>query len=288
MNEITPEDFQNGIENTHQEHMMGYEKHKEKVEHKAELEDLKQSITSVKTDIVNAVKSIPTKMEITNFPEEKEIEFPTSFSVSNLQDYNNKIDEVTNAIKAIKVQFDPKIEVKASDVIVEQDFTALEKKLEDVCQFISKIKIDIPKIDVKPTDVKVVSDFTKLETKLGKVIDAVRAIKLEYPEQDNTEVIKGLARVTKAINSLSFPSPNYVLPYKNVQGAATQVQLNPDGSVPVANNQLPTAGNNPATALGYTGSNLTTLTKTINGVQYRKTLAYTGAVLDTVSAWVQL
>lgn len=51
---------------------------------------------------------------------------------------------------------------------------------------------------------------------------------------------------------------------------------------------LPTSGNNASLALGYTGDNLTTITKTINGVQYRKTLSYTGSVLDSVSAWVQL
>lgn len=282
MNELTPEDFQNGIENTHQEHMMGYEKHKEKQEHKAEIEDIKQSITSVKTDIVNAVKSIPTKMEVTNFPEQKEIKFPTSFSVSNFQDYNNKIDEVTTAIKAIKVQFDPKIEVKASDVKIEQDFSILESKLDDVCKFISAIKIDIPKIDIKPADVKIVSDFTKLETKLGKVIDAVKSIKLEYPEQDDTEVIKGLARVTKAINSLSFPSPNYILPFKDINGAATQAQLTEVG-------QLVTTSINSSTALSYDiNGDLQYIDETIGTATYRTTLTYTARVLVGISEAVKL
>lgn len=53
-------------------------------------------------------------------------------------------------------------------------------------------------------------------------------------------------------------------------------------------NELPTAGNNGQIALGYTGENLTTITKTINGVQYQKTLTYTGSVLDSISSWVQL
>lgn len=39
---------------------------------------------------------------------------------------------------------------------------------------------------------------------------------------------------------------------------------------------LPTAGNNPSTALGYTGSNLTTITETIGGTQYQTTLEYDG------------
>ena len=44
--------------------------------------------------------------------------------------------------------------------------------------------------------------------------------------------------------------------------------------------------NNGSLALTYTGTNLTTIAKTIGGVTYNKTLSYTGAVLDSVSAWV--
>lgn len=38
--------------------------------------------------------------------------------------------------------------------------------------------------------------------------------------------------------------------------------------------------------LGYTGSNLTTVTKTKDGISYRKTLTYTGSVVTAVSTWV--
>ena len=51
---------------------------------------------------------------------------------------------------------------------------------------------------------------------------------------------------------------------------------------------VPTDGSSNASyALGYTGSNLTTIDKTVDGVTYRKTLGYTGSTLDTVSAWVE-
>ena len=44
--------------------------------------------------------------------------------------------------------------------------------------------------------------------------------------------------------------------------------------------------NNPALTLTYTGDNLTTISKVIGGTTYNKVLAYTGSVLDSVSAWV--
>lgn len=52
--------------------------------------------------------------------------------------------------------------------------------------------------------------------------------------------------------------------------------------------ELPTSGLNASQVLGYTGTNLTTITKTINGVQYRQTLTYDGDTLVGISAWVKL
>jgi hypothetical protein len=52
---------------------------------------------------------------------------------------------------------------------------------------------------------------------------------------------------------------------------------------------LPTSGTNPSTVLSYTGANLTTVTETINGVQYRTTLGYDGSNnLISVSSAVQI
>lgn len=46
--------------------------------------------------------------------------------------------------------------------------------------------------------------------------------------------------------------------------------------------------NNASYALTYTGSNLTQIDKTIDGVTYRRTLVYTGSTLDSVSAWSEV
>ena len=45
---------------------------------------------------------------------------------------------------------------------------------------------------------------------------------------------------------------------------------------------------NPSLVFGYTGGNLTTITKTIAGVDYQQTLSYTGGELTGVSAWVEI
>jgi len=54
-----------------------------------------------------------------------------------------------------------------------------------------------------------------------------------------------------------------------------------------ADQQIRKADENASYALSYTGSNLTSVVKTVNGTVYTLTLAYTGSQLDTVSAWVK-
>ena len=71
-------------------------------------------------------------------------------------------------------------------------------------------------------------------------------------------------------------------------GAATSANQTNGTQQAIIKETAPTDAtkNNGALTLTYTGSNLTTISKVINGVTYNKTLAYTGAVLDSVSAWV--
>lgn len=47
----------------------------------------------------------------------------------------------------------------------------------------------------------------------------------------------------------------------------------------------PMAQTNPSSVLGYTDGKLTSITKTIDGVEYIKILSYTGSDLTGVSEW---
>lgn len=77
-----------------------------------------------------------------------------------------------------------------------------------------------------------------------------------------------------------------IIESKSVPGVHSDTVVNPDGSN--IGDALPINTSNPSLVLGYTGANLTTVTKTINGVQYQKTLSYTGDNLTGVSSWTQL
>lgn len=72
-------------------------------------------------------------------------------------------------------------------------------------------------------------------------------------------------------------------------GVPARAVVNPDGSN-IGSETPPTddTKNNPPYTLGWDGVYLQTITETINGVQYQKTLTWTGALLTGVSEWVQL
>lgn len=55
-----------------------------------------------------------------------------------------------------------------------------------------------------------------------------------------------------------------------------------------SNGNLKTSTDNASLVLTYTGEDLTKITKTINGVNYEKTLSYTDGKLTSVSSWSEV
>lgn len=89
--------------------------------------------------------------------------------------------------------------------------------------------------------------------------------------------------------SAGVPIPVSVESSELPTGAATSSNQTDGSQKTQIVDSLPTAGNNPSTVLAYTGSNLTTITETINGVQYRTTLGYDGSNnLTSISSIVEI
>lgn len=132
----------------------------------------------------------------------------------------------------------PEIPKPISEVTVKNQ-PDLEPLLNKITEAVNSLKLNPvfdPKITVKPADVKI----TEKEVDFAPVVKAVQALKpvLESlrsvtEQKDDTELLNAIQGTTKAINSLQFPVPNYVLPYKQ-DGKATQVILDADGNIPVS------------------------------------------------------
>lgn len=134
-------------------------------------------------------------------------------------------------------------------------------KLEDA---IKKLKLD-PKINVESPAIPEL-DLTPVANIMSQIKESVLSIKIPDNSKSLNEVVKAQKAVKSAIDNLTFPVPNYVLPYKNTAGAATQVQLDSNGNVPIAGSiTVDTTGlatsANQTTEQGLTGS----LTETAPG-----------------------
>lgn len=223
--------------------------HKEKLAEQKRTQDVSTIIQSVKDmgeKVTNSIDNKSNLVEVKNFP--TTISTPDIEKVIlELKDLKDKflgktepedikthelLNNLISAVSSIKVDIPEQKDFPAEISI--NNFKDYEQSLQNIIEAVRAIKLDFkPVIDVKPTDVKIEQDFKTLEKKLDLVIGAVKAISIVIPETDDSAVLKGLDGVKKAINSLMFPAPNYVLPYKSVDGSAIQVQLNGTGELPI-------------------------------------------------------
>lgn len=145
--------------------------------------------------VVDELSKLPKKYpDFPAFP--KFPDFPKSTKVDNLNEIKPWLEAVVTAVGKLKLA--PKIEVKAGDVNIPET------------------KIDLSPITQGLIDVK-------------KALD-----KIKLPETDFSKLEKAVATTTKAINSLSFPVPNYVIPFKDINGRGVQVQLDASGNIPTS------------------------------------------------------
>jgi hypothetical protein len=147
--------------------------------------------------VYNAIQSIPSLVPESPDPVE-------NVSVNNLSEFNKYLKPLIDAVNSLELSpiFDPRIEVKPADV-----------------------KVNTEKIDIQP--------LLRAIESLGKEVSTLTS--KEQPATDITPLVEATMATTRAINSLKFPVPNYILPFKNSKGAAAQASLNSSGALIVAN-----------------------------------------------------
>lgn len=142
---------------------------------------------------------------------------------------NNKDEKVAKALDKSFKDF-----AKAMSLYMVKGADESRKTSQDIQDAISSLDLR-PVVNVPAPKVNVQAnpeiDLSPLETKLDDLKTAIQSI--PTPSLDTTDLMIATDSVRNAIENMRFPVPNYVLPYKTHDGAATQVELNPDGSVPV-------------------------------------------------------
>jgi hypothetical protein len=193
----------------------------ESKKHEEELAKVLQAIDSVSSKIS---KSIERQADIIN------VDFPKSISTP---DISKVVDELkilksefskdksdkevpkllNNLIKAVQSLPTPE-KVNVPDSVSVNNQLDYSKKFDAVVKAVKDIKLEV----------KGESDFGKLEKKLDILTGAVKAISIVVPSLDDNKILRSLANVSKSINGLSFPTSNFILPFKKADGSATQVE----------------------------------------------------------------
>lgn len=116
----------------------------------------------------------------------------------------------------------------------------VDRKLQDLIGRLGRSidSIDFnPSVNVSAPDTKVITtpvDFAPILRTLQAIQTAIEDKETPDNRPDLDPVISGLSSVQNAITSLRFPVPNYVLPFKDINGKDVQVQLDASGNLPTS------------------------------------------------------
>jgi hypothetical protein len=200
--------------------------------------EVEKTVSAIKASADKVAKAVETeaqqtrKVEVVN-PQEVKVEHTIDFQplLAPVDELSKKLD----VLVAEATKEEPPEVKETEDVFVvnQLDYT---QNIQEVLQAINKLELN-PKIEINTPEV----DFTPIQETLQafakKIDDSVKKInKIEIPktELDVTEVINGLSDVQNAIKNLRFPVSNYILPFKDTNGRATQVQLDGSGNLPIS------------------------------------------------------
>lgn len=193
------------------------------------------------SDVNSAVEAI-NKLNLTTFmqneglPQLADNLTKLSDNVQSLQDkYQNEgLDKLSSQLSLVVTQLKDVSKTLSSTKI--QVDSGLQKTIDSLKKSIDSIDFK-PSVNVSSPDTKVVTtpiDLSSVVDALAKVEKAVSSQEVPDNDVDLSPVISGLQSVQDAITSLRFPVSNYVLPFRNQDGKAVQVQLDASGNIPTS------------------------------------------------------
>jgi hypothetical protein len=214
-------------------------KHRAQHEPKVEVKNLPQDLA--KTGDLNHVVDSINKMNVTTF-----------MSNSGFQEMATTMQHLQEEVRNVQRQLADQGLTSMSD-----NFKALVTRLEAVSKALTGTKVNLdsgvtqsidalktaidgmdfnPQVHVAAPEAKVVTtpiDLKPVITALGEVKQAIKDSESSEAPDDYTPITDGLASLEDTFKNLRFPSSNFILPFKKTSGAASQVQLDASGNVPV-------------------------------------------------------
>jgi len=208
---------------------------------------LVKSMDAVQNAVVQSVKVLVTslledtlKTKITNLPEQKEsIKTPDALQAGenvksaikdlekcvdnigvDLEPVTSRLEALERALSKLPTEY-PSFPEMPTEMAVNnlQSITDMLGELKDVFNskdYSPKINVDVPKIDAPNVNVTVEKDLKPL-------LKAVEAIKIPDNDKKLLELKKEMSKVTKAIESIVFPVPNFRT--KDIVDAIENIQI---------------------------------------------------------------
>lgn len=168
----------------------------------------------------------------------KDVAQQISQMASSLKTLEPIPNDDTNVVSAIK-QLESAISKLPSQIDIPEQEKVEEVKISNQVdyskQFESILKA-LKAIDIKPS---VNVDVPKLDLSgVTKAVEGLQKTVVNTPAPvvnvDMQEVVGGLKQVVNTVAGLKFPIPNYVLPFRNPDGTATQAYLDANGNLAVS------------------------------------------------------
>lgn len=245
--------------------------HRDGLEPKVEVKNFPKPITKISTpDVSKVVKQL------------KILE-------KSLSPQNIDFKPVQSALVNLGKKLDIIIKTPEKEDVLVSNLGSLKPYFDNITKSIKSIDV-APVVNVKPADVKIKDTPIDLQP----VIDSVKELGKHFTSMkmpDNTKQFNALiaaqASLENTISNLKFPVANYVLPFKDINGNATQVQLDANGKVPTSGGGSSSTSNYAVAVDDYTTANVIYVGKAAIGSvstdatwQIKKVDANTGAIIN--------
>ena len=191
--------------------------------------DIIQAVTNSQNEVATALNNLVVATVVSKDPQllqaAKDVsDLLTSIAKAGSDFKSSKLNVLPESLNKLSSSIQSLVDNETSDTDI--DYTSVLNDIKDLLSVDDKtpvINVAAPKVTI---------DTTKFEKAITSLEKAVRENIVTLPEQDDTAVIEALAGVKGSIDNMTFPVPNYVLPFKDINGAAIQVQLDASGNLP--------------------------------------------------------
>lgn len=240
-------------------------------------EEVKEAIGQTLQGVVKFLGQYKPEVSISNPQEIPDIK-PVVDSVTGLIQESSKSNaDFTKVVAGLN-----KVNTTLSKLPTEYPETKIPEPINYTKQLlaIEKAAGTAPVFSIPKTEVNI-PDYSKELKSLQKAVEGIKIPPV--PKTDFSSVEKAVKEVKETIKNLRFPVANYVLPFKDINGAATQVQLDADGNLPIPSSG---GGTQYQEDTGHTTGDTGTLTLAVrNDAQIARTSAnsdYSSIAVDDV------